>query len=77
MTEPTAQQLADLNTVISAASRQVAEMSKGRIRYLAAILADTRPDGGGTEGEWAIRLWEAGVRPPHPTPRGFTVWGEE
>jgi hypothetical protein len=72
---PTAQQLADLGHIIGAAERQIAEMNQSRIRYLAAILADTRGDG--VEGEWAIRLWRAGVRPPLPTPRGFTNWGDE
>jgi hypothetical protein len=75
--EPTTQQLADLGVVIDAARRQVAEMSQSRIRHLSALLADTRPDDDGTEGEWAIRLWEAGVRPPLPTPRGFANWGAE
>ncbi len=33
---------------------------------LAMLLHDTRPDDSGTEGEWALRLYEAGVRPPAP-----------
>lgn len=31
---------------------------------LAMILHSTRPDDDGTEGEWALRLYEAGIRPP-------------
>lgn len=62
----------DVRAVVTAAAQQLFAQHRREIHRLATILANTRPNDEGTEGEWALRLHEAGVRPPRirPKPRG-------
>lgn len=59
----------DVQTVVEAARRQLFAQNRREIHQLATILANTRPNDDGTEGEWALRLHEAGVRPPRTRPK--------